>query len=149
MAARDRERQIVSAVAELDALDAADAALRSGDVGAAAERLAAARALRLRLAPTVPHSVAARLLEVSLPTIRQWAAAGALEDAGTKPRSVTLDSVIRARGMLAELREVGRGRDLREALLARLDDELTLGDQRLQRSLNQMRSRRKHIVHAG
>lgn len=94
---------------------------------------------RLRMAPPIPVSIAAKLLKVSEPTIRSWLGTGVLEDAGTKPRGVRIESVLRVQRLLEELRERGADRNLRQALLARLDDELTLGDERLQSSIASMR----------
>lgn len=147
-AVKERREAISAAVAELDELDAAGEALEEGRAERAAKRLAKARDLRLRTAPPVPVSVAAELLGVSLPTVRRWADRGVLEDLGVKPRAVSVASVARVRRLLERLRGMGRDANLREALLARLDDALTLEDEQLRRSLRQMRAgKRKHYVH--
>lgn len=84
-----REKVINSAIAEIEELDRADAALESGDDAKARRAVEKARELRLKAAPPVPVSVAARMLEVSEPTIRDWADRGLLEDTTpqTRPRA--------------------------------------------------------------
>lgn len=139
MTLEERERVYVDAIEEVRNLEAAQHALRNGDTDEAAAALAEARRLRIESAPAAPVAVAAKLLKVSEPTIRSWLDAGILKDAGTKPRRVEVESVVRVGGLLAELREMGRDRDVRSALLARLDDELTLKDLRLKRSIKSMR----------
>lgn len=94
--------------------------------------------------------MAAKLLKVSEPTIRDWLDDGVLEDAGTKPRGVRVESVVRTHRLLGELRARGRDRHVRQALLARLDDELSLRDERLQSAIARMRrGRGKRPVVAG
>lgn len=150
MSLKERERIYIEAVEELQHLDEAERAVHKGDTEAAAKALAEARRRRVRSAPAIPVSVAARLLDVSEPTIRSWLDTGVLEDAGTKPRGVHVESIVRIHRLLGELRARGQDRNVRRALLARLDDELTLGDQRLQASIAGMRSGRgKRPVAAG
>lgn len=150
MTLRERERIYVEAVEELQHLDDAEQAVHKGDTEEAAKALAEARRRRLRNAPAIPVSVAAKLLKVSEPTIRDWLDRGVLEDAGTKPRGVRVESIVRTHRLLVEMRARGRDRNVREALLARLDDELTLRDARLQSSIASMRrGRGKRPVVAG
>lgn len=92
-----------------------------------------------RLQIGVRLSVAARLLGLSVPTVRAWAERGTLEDLGGSPRRVSLASVDRLRPVVRELKQLGRDRNLLEAVLARIEDEQTLADPRLKRSLEQMR----------
>ncbi|MDP9385533.1 MAG: hypothetical protein M3P50_09920 [Actinomycetota bacterium] len=139
MALKDRERIYVEAVEEVQHLDEAEAAVHKGDTEEAAKALAEAKRRRLRAAPPIPVSVAAKLLKVSEPTIRSWLDTGVLEDAGTKPRAVRIESVVRTHRLLGELRERGQDRNVRQALLAHLDDELALQDERLQSSIASMR----------
>jgi len=98
------------------------------------------RRRRLAEAPSLRLSVAARMLEVSVPTVRAWVARGVLESVpGTSPRRVTLASVLDTRRVVRELRALGRDRDLLAELLARAEDERVLSDRRLRRSLDEMR----------
>lgn len=150
MTVKEREKSINSAVAESEALDRADAALESGDDVRAKRAVEKARELRLKAAPPVPVSVAARMLGVSEPTIRDWADRGLLEETRRKrgPRALSLESVLRVLRDLAEVRRAGSDRGLRDALLARINDRLTAEDPEVLRSLRQAkRGRRKHYVH--
>jgi hypothetical protein len=150
MTLKERERLAVAAVEELQQLDQAERALRDGDTAGAAQALAEARQQRVGSTPPIPVAIAAKLLKVSEPTIRSWLTGGILEDAGAKPRGATLESVVRIHALLAELREAGQDRNVRATLLARLDDELTLHDERLARSIRGMRGGRgKRLIVAG
>jgi DNA-binding transcriptional MerR regulator len=124
-------------VREIDEIDDLTGSLGSGDIR---RRL---RDLRLRLigwVPSVRVSVAASLLELSVPTVRAWIQRGLLEGvADTSPRRVTLQSVIEVRPILRELRSLGQDRELVAAVLARVEDEAVLADPELQRSLDEMR----------
>lgn len=84
-------------------------------------------------------STAAKLLDVSVPTVNQWADEGLLEDAGERPRRVTLRSVARLAPIVRELRQLGRDQNLRDAVLGQLEDRGTLEDKRFLRSLEEMR----------
>jgi len=139
MALKERERIYAEALEEVRQLDLVEQALREGDTDQAVTSLAEARRRRLRTAPAIPVAVAAKLLEVSEPTIRSWLDTGVLEDAGTKPRGVKVESVVRIHRLLGELRERGHDGNVRSALLARLDDELTMNDERLRDSIDGMR----------
>ncbi|MEJ7891618.1 MAG: hypothetical protein WKF94_03160 [Solirubrobacteraceae bacterium] len=139
MTRKERERSYAEAVEEVQHLDKAEHAILNGDRVEAAKSLAAARRRRLRNAPAIPVAVAAKLLKVSEPTIRSWLDTGVLDDAGTKPRAVRVESIVRVHRLLADLRERGQDRNIRSALLARLDDEVTLKDDRLRESLAGMR----------
>jgi DNA-binding transcriptional MerR regulator len=106
-------------------------------------RLKVVRLKRRRLAeaPSVRLSVAAKLLDLSVPTIRTWIDRGLLEEVGgSSPRRVTLQSVLEVRPLVRELRALGRDRNLLEAILARVEDERALSDRKLRRSLDEMRS---------
>lgn len=139
MPPKQHERQYVEAVEEVQLLDDAEEALRHGSGEEAAKALTEARRRRLRAAPPIPVSVASKLLAVSEPTIRSWLDARVLEDAGVKPRAVRIESLVRVQRMLAQLRRRGQDRNVRQALLAHLDDELTHQDKRLQTSIASMR----------
>lgn len=104
-------------------------------------RLKVVRIRRRRLdeAPSVRLSVAATLLDLSVPTIRIWIDRGLLDDVDdSSPRHVTLKSVLEVRPLVRELRALGRDRNLLEAVLARLEDERTLSHRDLRRSLDEM-----------
>jgi len=148
MSLKEREQAISAAVEELEQLDRVEDELRRGRRAQAERALERARAARLRTAPPVPVSLAARILDVSEPTVRDWAGAGILEDRGDRPQKVTLGSVLRVRDQLRELRALGKERSLRRALLARIDDELTARDPDVRRSLAHARSGgRRNYVH--
>lgn len=84
-------------------------------------------------------STAAKLLDLSVPTINQWADEGILEEAGRSPRRVTLASVDRIGPIVSELKQLGRDQNLRDAVIAKLEDQGTLEDKRFLRSLEEMR----------
>ena len=124
---------------DIDELDELESSLgRNEDA-----RLKVVRRRRRRLdeAPSVRLSVAGTLLDLSLPTIRTWIDRGLLEEMrGSSPRRVTLRSVLlEVRPLVRELRALGRDRNLLEAVLARVEDERTLSDRMLRRSLDEMR----------
>ena len=123
-------------VSEIDEIDGLVGSLSSDEIR---RRL---RGLRLRLigwVPSVRVSVAASLLDLSVPTVRAWIERGLLEGVPeTSPRRVTLQSVIEVRPVLRELRSLGQDRDLVAAVLARIEDEAVLADPELQRSLDEM-----------
>lgn len=135
----ERQRAYVDAVEEVQHLDQAEQAVRNGNRDEAAKALAEARRRRLLSAPPIPVAVAAKLLKVSEPTVRSWLDTGVLDDAGSKPRGVRVESMVRIQRLLNDLRERGQDRNVRQALLARLDDEATLKDERLQDSIASMR----------
>jgi DNA-binding transcriptional MerR regulator len=98
------------------------------------------RRRRLAEAPTVRLSVAARLLDLSVPTIRTWIDRGLLNEvSGSSPRRVELQSVLEVRPLVRELRALGRDRNLLEAVLAQVDDERALSDPELRKSFDEMR----------
>lgn len=130
----DTAEQIARDVEELNELESALA--RNRDARLKVTRI---RRRRLEEAPSVRLSVAAKLLGLSVPTIRLWIDRGLLEQVdGSSPRRVRLESVLEVRPLLRELQALGHDRNLLEALLARFDDERTLSDRRLRRSLDEM-----------
>lgn len=73
--------------------------------------------------------------------IRTWIDHGLLEEVGdTSMPRVTLQSVLEVRPLVRELRELGHDRDLLKAVLARIEDERTLSNRKLRKSLDEMRS---------
>jgi DNA-binding transcriptional MerR regulator len=140
----EAERQQVDEILEeVRRLDALGEAVETGRRVEARRELRDLRARRIGHARPVRLVIAADLLGVSLPTVRAWADEGVLEWRGGSPRRVSLNSVLRVRPIVRELKKMGQSRDLLAAVLARVEDEATLGDRRLQGSLKQMRGGRK------
>jgi hypothetical protein len=132
----DTAERIARDIDELDELE--DSLGRNKEA-----RLKVVRLKRRRLAeaPSARLSVAAKLLDLSVPTIRTWIDRGLLEEVGgSSPRRVTLQSVLEVRPLVRELRALGRDRNLLEAVLARIEDERALSDRKLRHSLDEMRS---------
>lgn len=123
---------------DIDELDELESVLtRNKDARLKVVRL---RRRRLDEAPSVRLSVAGKLLDLSLPTIRVWIDRGLLAEVdGSSPRRVTLGSVLEVRPLVRELRALGRNRNLLEAVLARVEDERALSDRKLRKSLDEMR----------
>jgi DNA-binding transcriptional MerR regulator len=136
-------RQVDEVLEEVRRLDALGKAVETGRRGEARRELRDLRARRIGHARPVRLAIAADLLGVSLPTVRAWADEGVLEWRDSSPRRVSLDSVLRVRPIVRELKEMGQSRDLLAAVLARVEDETTLSDRGLQASLKQMRQGRK------
>jgi hypothetical protein len=104
------------------ALVALQDAQRAVGADAKSAALAALEDLAARL-DSVPHTAgvsvarAARLLEVSQPTVRAWLARNLLVAVeGGRPEEVEIDSLRRVRDALAELRARGQDRDWVEQL---------------------------------
>lgn len=136
-------REVDEVLDEVRRLDALGEAVESGRRGEARRAVGDLRDRRIGHARPVRLSIAAELLGVSLPTVRAWADEGVLEWRGGSPRRVSLESVLRVRPIVRELKELGQSRDLLAAVLARVEDEVTLDDRRLRTSLRQMRQGRK------
>jgi hypothetical protein len=86
--------------------------------------------------PEMRVSVAAAVLNLSHPTVNKWIEFGLLEAvADASPRRVTTRSVLMVRPHLLRLQELGRKRNLLEAVLAYVDDEELLSDSRIRASL--------------
>ncbi len=132
----DTAERIARDIAELDELE--NALARNKD---ARLRVVRIRRRRLAEAPSVRLSVAGKLLNLSVPTIRAWIDRGLLEEpSGSSPRRITLQSVLEVRPLVLELRALGRDRNLLEAVLSQVEDERTLSDRKLRKSLDEMRS---------
>jgi DNA-binding transcriptional MerR regulator len=130
----DTAERIARDIDELDELE--NSLGRNKDARLKVIRL---RRRRLAEAPSVRLSVAGKLLDLSIPTVRLWIERGLLEEvADSSPRRVTLQSVLEVRPVLRELRALGQDRNLLEAVLAQVEDERTLADPQLQRSLEEM-----------
>jgi len=132
----DTAERIARDIDELDELE--NSLARNKD---ARLRVVRIRRRRLAEAPSVRLSVAARLLDLSVPTIRTWIDRGLLSEASeSSPRRIELQSVLEVRPLVRELRALGRDRNLLEAVLAQVDDEHALSDPELRKSLDEMRS---------
>ena len=135
------------AVDEAECLDAAEAAINSGHEDEASRSLAKAERILFEMSPGVPAALAAALIGVSEPTVRDWTRRGILSRVEAKPMKLSLSGVYCVRKIVKELRRRGQDADFRSALLAAIDDRLTLQEPSLQRSLHQMREgKRKHYV---
>jgi hypothetical protein len=93
----------------------------------------------VREAEPVRLSYAAAVLGIVDQTVRDWVAAGLLEDFGGAPQRVGLDSVARVRELVRDLRADGNQRDLMTAVLRALELDELRSDDRFQASLNHMR----------
>jgi len=124
MSARAKEQKVEETVEEIDALASAQVAIERGDLRSAKQAVARAFELKMNRAPSVPISLAAKLLGVSEPTIRKWMTRGVLLRSPSKPAGVTLRSYQEVHRTILELREAGQNPDVRELLLARIDDQL-------------------------
>lgn len=140
--ARERE-QLHGILDEVERLDALAQAIQAGRKSEARQAVEELRRLRIRNARPVRLAIAAQMLGVSVPTVKAWAGEGVLEWRDGSPQRVSLGSVLRVGPIVRELKQLGRNRDLLAAILARLEDEATLSDRRLQTSLDEMRQGRK------
>lgn len=105
----------------------------------ARKKVISIRRRRLADAPSVRLSVAGEMLNLSIPTVRAWTDRGLLDEIpDTSPRRVSLGSVLEVRPVVRELRDLGRDRNLLEAVLARVEDDKVLSDRRVRRSLVEM-----------
>jgi hypothetical protein len=148
MVVKAREETISVAVEASRALQMAQASLERGDAQELSRALAEVQAHWRAIAPPIPVSAAARYLEVSEPTVRKWLRRGVLNRAPTRPAAVTLESLVRAMDTLGKLRELGRSPDVRELLLARIEDAELLSRPRVARAIAEMdRGTEKHYVH--
>lgn len=80
---------------------------------------------------------AGSLLDVSDHTVVDWCRRGILVERETHPRRVSLESVLKAKNILDEIRAAGRSRDLTSAILNKLELDELKGDQRFRTSLAQ------------
>src|SRR5438874_149496 len=120
MTSRAREEEVEEAVEEIGAMASAQSAIERGDLESAREAVARAFESKMNRAPSVPVSLAAKLLGVSEPTIRKWIARGVLQQSPSKPVGVTLRSYHEVHQIIQELREAGKDPDVRKLLLARI-----------------------------
>jgi hypothetical protein len=92
------------------------------------------------IGPVRPR-IAARLLQLSEPTVRTWAKEGVLTTAEQETKRPLLDPhrVHEVMHLVRHLRAAGRDRNLLEAVWYRLSDRALLEREDLQESLEQMR----------
>lgn len=96
---------------------------------------------RRRELPAVSVAVAARLLDVSRGAVEAWRKAGVLTPTHERRRhEVTLDSLVRLVKLAAELRRLGRFRELRDYVWRVAQDNADYADGQLTEALNQLRS---------
>jgi hypothetical protein len=133
----DRAEQVVADVAVLH--DIASGRLDEQRVREAARLLLEHRRHEL---PSVSVAVTARLLDVSRTTVEAWRQAGVLTPASTQRRrhEVTIDSLIRVHALLAELRQLGKDRELRDYVWWSTEDTADHADGQLAEALRQLRA---------
>lgn len=96
---------------------------------------------RLGAETPVEVSQAAKILEVSPPTVRAWAKRGVLQRVpGRSPMAITFDSVRRTRRLLGELRAHGTDREFVQRLLDTALDQRELSRPEATRGLEQWRA---------
>jgi DNA-binding transcriptional MerR regulator len=106
-----------------------------------AERTLAELEQRLAEDAAVEVSQAAKILDVSPPTIRAWTKRGILEPLpGRSPMAVTFESLRRTRRLLAELREQGGDREYVQRLLDTALDRRELSRPEAARGLAEWRA---------
>jgi len=133
----DRAEQVVADVAVLH--DMAAGRLDEQRVREAAQVLLEHRRHEM---PSVSVAVAARLLEVSRTTVEAWRQAGVLTPAPSQRRrhEVTIDSLVRVQALLAELRRLGKDRELRDYVWWSAQDSADYADGQLAEALRQLRA---------
>jgi hypothetical protein len=134
----DRAEQVVADVALLH--DIAAGRLDEQRVRDAARVLLEHRRHEL---PSVSVAVAARLLDVSRTTVEAWRRAGVLAPAPPQQRrrhEVAVDSLVRVRALLEELRRLGKDRELRDHVWWSAQDTADYADGQLAEALRQLRT---------
>jgi hypothetical protein len=133
----DRAEQVVADVAVLH--DMAAGRLDEQRVKEAAQILLEHRRREL---PSVSVAVAARLLDVSRTTIEAWRQTGVLTSAKAQRRrhEVTIDSLVRVQALLAELRRLGKDRELRDYVWWSAQDSVDYAEGQLAEALRQLRA---------
>ena len=144
MSVDERAKLITLALEEAESLAAAREHLAHGRTAQASDAVDRAFLLTLQRVPAVPVSLAARLLQISEPTVRKWIALGVLEAVRPKPVAIDPGSLFKVLGMVRKLREQGEDPSIRESLLARIEDDLLLQTPALQQSLCEMREGKIH-----
>ncbi len=84
-------------------------------------------------------SVAAKMLGLSERTTRDWLERGPLDAVrGAKPARVSTASLARVLPAVQRLRDIGHDRDLRRALVDRMEDQRIRSHPRVHKSLDQL-----------
>lgn len=147
MSIQKQNKAIQSFLTEIERLSAVKTALDSEQKDKATKLLAEAKEALFEISPGVPAALAATIIGVSEPTVRDWAYRGILRSTKTKPMKLSLDSVYYVKKIVEELRQRGQDAGFRNALLAAIDDQMTLQESSFQRSLRQMHEgKHKHYV---
>lgn len=117
---------VIAAFLDIDeAVEHLRLAVEEGDLDWAKTALGEVDQARARHAPPVSVAVAARLLGVSQPTVRDWAKRGILQPVKKSPQAVSLESVRGVQRALAEIRHFADVKGRYVALLeARADRRL-------------------------
>ncbi len=133
------ETRVKSALEHVEAIEEIADSLGEEDARRA-KLLRIASSLLADIGPLRP-SVAARLLQLSEPTVRTWAREGVLTTAEQESKRPLLDPhrVHQVMHLVRDLRAAGRERNLLEAVWYRLSDRALLDREDLQESLEQMR----------
>jgi hypothetical protein len=97
----------------------------------------------IREADPIRVSHAQAILGVSNQTVRSWVDQRILDGVDGSPRRVGLESVVRAKRIADELRAHGRERDFMSAVLSRLEALTFEKDEKLRKSVAQMRRRER------
>jgi excisionase family DNA binding protein len=132
------KQQVAYAVLELE--DARDELVARGEGAAPTVRRLEDVVARLDsnglATPGLPVSEAARYLEVSEPTVRDWLKRGVLKRvSGSRPVLIDRSSLRHVHRLLAELRERGKDRDWLRSLMDYLDDLAVVRSPEVQRGL--------------
>lgn len=98
-------------------------AVDEGDLKSASRRLGEVERAHEEHAPDLSVAEAAQRLGVTPPTIAAWGRKGLLELLDTKPRTVSLRSVLELEGKLHRLRAVAKDKRKWAALLERVRDQ--------------------------
>lgn len=122
---------------DLDLFDGLMQLAEEEDSARGAEKLRGLAWADAKAADPIRVLFARQLLGVSDRTIADWCRRGVLEECPGSPRRVTLDSVLRAKAAVDELRRAGRDRDLISAVLNKLELDGLRGSKRFRESLVQ------------
>lgn len=112
------------------------------DQATQSDRLASLAQRKVASVPPMRLVVAAKLLRLSVPTIRDWMKDGVLREAPASGSVARLDpvSVHEVLHVVNELRAHGQKRDLVDAVWRRLQDHALLDRDDLKQSLDQLRT---------
>jgi len=126
-------------IEDIEDLEEVEGVVRDDEHPEALARLQRLRDRRLNEMCSVRIRVAAVLLNLSTPTVYKWTELGLLEAVGEGVQRVTLRSVLEVRPLVLELRQLGKTRNLLQAVIARVEDAETFANPSLRQSIEQMR----------